>query len=83
MSDKELIIDEEQAEDEQASEAGHGSGDSDTDEYEKVCMVCHRPESKAGKMIELPNHMTNGEYLQYFKQHGFRWLESEYEEDTV
>ena len=58
MSDKELIIDEEQAEDEQASEAGHGSGDSDTDEYEKVCMVCHRPESKAGKMIELPNHMT-------------------------
>ena len=58
MSDKELIIDEEQAEDEQASEPGHGSGDSDTDEYEKVCMVCHRPESKAGKMIELPNHMT-------------------------
>ena len=32
---------------------------------------------------QLPNHMTNGEYLQYFKQHGFRWLESEYEEDTV
>ncbi len=58
MSDKELIIDEEQTEDGQVSETGHGSEDSDTDGYEKVCMVCHRPESKAGKMIELPNHMT-------------------------
>ena len=28
------------------------------DTYEKICMVCHRPESKAGHMIELPNHLT-------------------------
>lgn len=28
------------------------------DEYEKVCFMCHRPESAAGKMIELPNHIT-------------------------
>ncbi|MEE1085667.1 MAG: ATP-dependent Clp protease ATP-binding subunit ClpX [Schaedlerella sp.] len=28
------------------------------DEYEKVCFVCHRPESVAGKMVELPNNMT-------------------------
>ena len=27
------------------------------DEYEKVCFVCHRPESVAGKMINLPNNM--------------------------
>ena len=30
--------------------------DDDT-KYEKVCSVCHRPESVAGKMIDLPNNM--------------------------
>ena len=25
------------------------------DEYEKICYMCHRPESKAGKLIELMN----------------------------
>ena len=30
--------------------------DSD-DDYEKVCFICRRPESVAGKMIELPNHI--------------------------
>lgn len=28
------------------------------DDYEKICYICHRPESKAGKMIELMNHIT-------------------------
>ena len=28
------------------------------DEYEKICFICHRPESVTGKMIELPNHIT-------------------------
>ncbi len=27
------------------------------DEYEKVCFMCRRPESKAGKMIELPGNI--------------------------
>lgn len=27
------------------------------DEYEKVCFLCHRTESQAGKMIELPNNI--------------------------
>ena len=27
------------------------------DGYEKVCFICRRPESVAGKMIELPNHI--------------------------
>ena len=27
------------------------------DEYEKICFLCRRPESKAGKMIELPNNI--------------------------
>lgn len=30
----------------------------DDDEYEKVCFVCHRPESVAGKMIDLPNNIS-------------------------
>ncbi|MGI6019310.1 MAG: ATP-dependent Clp protease ATP-binding subunit ClpX [Marvinbryantia sp.] len=28
------------------------------DEYEKICYICHRPESKTGKMIELMNQIT-------------------------
>ncbi|HIT88796.1 MAG TPA: ATP-dependent Clp protease ATP-binding subunit ClpX [Candidatus Merdenecus merdavium] len=28
------------------------------DEYEKVCFVCRRPESKAGKMISMPNDIN-------------------------
>ncbi len=28
------------------------------DDYEKICSICHRPESKAGKMIELMNQIT-------------------------
>lgn len=28
------------------------------DEYEKVCYVCRRPESKAGKMITMPGNMS-------------------------
>ena len=35
---------------------GHGESES-ADEYEKVCFLCRRPESKAGKMIELPNNI--------------------------
>ncbi len=30
----------------------------DDDEYEKVCYVCRRPESKAGKMITMPGNMN-------------------------
>lgn len=28
------------------------------DDYEKVCFICHRPESVAGKMMEFPNNIT-------------------------
>lgn len=31
---------------------------SDGDEYDKVCYVCRRPESKAGKMITLPGRAS-------------------------
>ena len=28
------------------------------DSYESICVVCNRPESQAGKMLNLPNNMT-------------------------
>ncbi len=31
--------------------------DDRQDEYEEVCFICRRPESKAGKMFKLPNHI--------------------------
>ena len=39
------------------SDAGHSNNEkqNDDDGYEKVCFLCRRPESVAGKMIELPN----------------------------
>ena len=30
----------------------------DDDEYEKICFICHRPESQTGKMMDLPNHIS-------------------------
>ena len=30
------------------------SKDNKEDDYEKICYVCRRPESKAGKMIDMP-----------------------------
>ena len=33
------------------------SQDNEKDEYEKVCFLCRRPESVAGQMIDLPNHI--------------------------
>ena len=29
----------------------------DREEYDEVCFMCRRPESKAGKMVSLPNHI--------------------------
>ena len=31
------------------------SSETKSDEYEKICYMCHRPESKAGKMISMHN----------------------------
>lgn len=33
------------------------AGKSDDSEYEDVCFICRRPESKAGEMFKLPNHI--------------------------
>nr|WP_072526126.1 ATP-dependent Clp protease ATP-binding subunit ClpX [Clostridium sp. Marseille-P3244] len=36
----------------------HDEKDDGEDEYEKICFICHRPESVTGKMIDLPNNIT-------------------------
>ena len=42
----------------------------DDSDYEKFCFLCHRPESQAGKMIELPNniHICNDCMQKAFNQ---------------
>ncbi len=32
--------------------------EDEENEYEKICFICHRPESVTGKMIDLPNNIT-------------------------
>ena len=34
------------------------SGSNDDSQYEKVCYVCRRPESKCGKLFDLPGNVT-------------------------
>ena len=36
----------------------HDEKEDGEDEYEKICFICHRPESVTGKMIDLPNNIT-------------------------
>ncbi len=43
---------------------GHGdasatsrAGKGENEDYEDVCFICRRPESKAGRMFKLPNHI--------------------------
>ena len=35
-----------------------GDGNKKESEYEDVCFICRRPESKAGKMFKLPNNIS-------------------------
>ncbi|MCM1568200.1 MAG: ATP-dependent Clp protease ATP-binding subunit ClpX [Roseburia sp.] len=64
MSDKykeddELEITSEETESKEKKDASTTAkaGKSDNSEYEDVCFICRRPESKAGKMFKLPNHI--------------------------
>ena len=50
--EKDLFI-ENVDEEEKKEEPEKGPDDSD---YEDVCFVCRRPESKAGRMFHLPGH---------------------------
>lgn len=73
MSNNDFIIMDEDTEDvssdsektTEVTESASASSDSkknhtshDDDGYEKICFLCHRPESVTGKMIDLPNHIT-------------------------
>ena len=70
MSDNDFIIVDEEKEtpadsaksessDTEKKEVSHTpEKESHEEEYEKVCFICHRPESVTGKMIDLPNHIT-------------------------
>lgn len=60
MSENDFIIVDEKEQDTPASteEKKEVAEEKREDEYEKVCFMCHRPESTAGKMIEMPNHIT-------------------------
>lgn len=62
---------EEKKTEELIEETTASSTEHDTDEYEKVCCICHRPESKTGKMIELrPNIVyLSGLYAEVLRQH--------------
>ena len=44
------------AEDQKASGEEYEGDDKDSD-YEDVCFICRRPESKTGRMFKLPNHI--------------------------
>ncbi len=57
---REVVDDKEKEEKEQKEEKGQkpdASGTEEHSEYEDVCFICRRPESKAGKMFRLPNHI--------------------------
>ena len=36
----------------------HDKGQEEDGQYEKVCAMCHRTESKAGKMVQLPGGLN-------------------------
>ena len=52
--DKDLLI--EDVTEEKNEETGNKTEENDS-EYEDVCFVCRRPESKAGRMFKLPNNI--------------------------
>ena len=71
MSDQDFVIGDEEKDSEIPQEKENRTEDSrkevvkdaekerkDDDGYEKICFICHRPESVTGKMIDLPNHIT-------------------------
>lgn len=62
MQDKDNIIDVEDVKEvtvtEEKKEKSVEENKKEDDGYEKYCFICRRPESVAGKMIELPNHIN-------------------------
>ena len=63
-AEKTIVADKEEDASVIETEAKAASDPNDTEdakkksEYEDVCFICRRPESKAGKMFKLPNNIT-------------------------
>ena len=63
-AEKTIVADKEEDASVTETEAEDASDSNDTEdakkksEYEDVCFICRRPESKAGKMFKLPNNIT-------------------------
>ena len=63
-AEKTIVAEKEDASSVTETEAEAASDSNDTEdakkksEYEDVCFICRRPESKAGKMFKLPNNIT-------------------------
>ncbi len=57
MDEKEFNTNEEITK-EETGPAEHTQNDEDDTQYEDACFVCHRPESKAGKMIHLTKDIS-------------------------
>ena len=56
MSDRDKFDDIEEIDDSEITSEQDGQKEQEGhDGYEDVCFICHRPESKAGKMIRIPN----------------------------
>lgn len=56
MSDQDKDLEQEMIEKEQTDDAPDTNKD-EKDGYEDICYICRRPESKAGKMIKIPNNV--------------------------
>ena len=56
MSDQDKDLEQEIIEKEQTNDAPDTNKD-EKDGYEDICYICRRPESKAGKMIKIPNNI--------------------------
>lgn len=41
-----------------ADQSAEEYGEDKESEYEDVCFICRRPESKTGRMFKLPNHIS-------------------------
>lgn len=54
----ESLVEEDSHTNKKAEVTAQSDDDEEEDGYEKYCLICHRPESSAGKMVDLPNHIT-------------------------
>ncbi len=57
MADNDKTLENETEKIDEAKVTVEDTDKKEDDEYEKVCYICRRPESSAGKMINLPNNI--------------------------